>query len=283
MSMDIQFDQVKQSVNQNFSVGDPPAKEKLTAKLFNLFENSFAGNSTPVTLVDDIQGVFAKEGLNIDEKTAIKILDGLNPAPVVSKPVPTSVTSNVLKPGSDNKEAVGQLQDLLRSKGYKLDDSGGLYRGIYGDQTKKVVTRFQKMSGLTPDGIVGPKTLKALQEYQYHAPVLPDGLSLKDSTIDISHLHQKVQNTFPTIIQVWKDNSAPSPVITSGNDSQHTSSNSKHYSDRAIDIRGNNVSDETLKKMADDLKVQLGAGYFIQAEFFDNSAKDHIHIQYNGN
>lgn len=110
---------------------------------------------------------------------------------------------------------------------------------------------------------------------------LPEGLKKKE-TAEIKHLVSEIKAIFPVIISVWKKHNAPIPVITSGNDSQHKK-NSKHYSNRAIDLRGNNVSGETLRSIAKELQEELGKKYFVQAEVFPkNSATDHIHVQYNG-
>lgn len=108
-----------------------------------------------------------------------------------------------------------------------------------------------------------------------------EGIGFK-KTANIENLAPQMREVFPALVSVWEKYRAPAPVITSGNDSKHTK-NSKHYSNRAIDIRGNNVSDEKLKEMAAELQRVLGPDYYVQAEFFPNDpANDHIHVQYNG-
>ena len=61
------------------------------------------------------------------------------------------------KYGSSGSE-VTQIQQKLHSLGYY----SGSIDGIYGTNTKKAVTEFQKSCGLTPDGIAGTKTLSYL-------------------------------------------------------------------------------------------------------------------------
>ncbi|MBQ3968907.1 MAG: spore cortex-lytic enzyme [Clostridia bacterium] len=61
------------------------------------------------------------------------------------------------KYGSSGSE-VTQIQQKLQSLGYY----SGRIDGIYGTNTKKAVTEFQKSCGLTPDGIAGTKTLSYL-------------------------------------------------------------------------------------------------------------------------
>jgi len=56
--------------------------------------------------------------------------------------------------GSRGQE-VRSIQQKLRSLGFYA----GSVDGIYGAQTKRAVTAFQKSVGITADGIAGPKTL----------------------------------------------------------------------------------------------------------------------------
>lgn len=175
-------------------------KDKIASHLLNFFANGGIDQQASSSPLNLIQQAFAKEGISLDETTALHILKG--------------ITSSIT--GETSAE-------------------------------------------------------------------LPEGITKKNDGVDISHLHPKVSETFAAIIETWQTHNAPAPVITSGNDAVHSSPNSKHYSDRAIDLRGNNVSDEVLRKMADDLREKLGSDYFVQAEFFPNNpSNDHIHIQYNG-
>ena len=59
--------------------------------------------------------------------------------------------------GSDNKEAVSQLQRLLNENGANLGVDG-----IFGVKTDAAVRQYQQQNGLDPDGIVGPKTWNLL-------------------------------------------------------------------------------------------------------------------------
>lgn len=61
------------------------------------------------------------------------------------------------KYGSSGSE-VTQIQQKLQSLGFY----NGSIDGVYGTDTKKAVTEFQKSCGLTPDGIAGTKTLTYL-------------------------------------------------------------------------------------------------------------------------
>lgn len=65
--------------------------------------------------------------------------------------------SSLSKIGSQSDE-VKQIQTVLKQKGYYQ----GNIDGIFGTNTKKAVTDFQRDNGLKVDGIAGTQTLKAL-------------------------------------------------------------------------------------------------------------------------
>lgn len=89
-----------------------------------------------------------------------------------------------------------------------------------------------------------------------------------------------IKDKYDAIDSVFKDNKAPTPVITSTNDSKHKEG-SKHYDNDAIDLRGNNISDELMKKIAEDLAKKIGNDYDVIPEFFPKDpTNDHIHIEY---
>ena len=71
------------------------------------------------------------------------------------------------------------------------------------------------------------------------------------------------------------------PVITSGNDGSH-GSRSLHFEDAAIDIRGNNITNEQGRAIANDLRSALGDDNFdIIFEIFPgNPANDHLHLEF---
>lgn len=68
-----------------------------------------------------------------------------------------SVSLEVLKQGSEG-EQVKTLQRLLNALGF----NAGKADGIFGEQTKKAVTTFQKNGGLDVDGVCGKDTWGAL-------------------------------------------------------------------------------------------------------------------------
>lgn len=63
----------------------------------------------------------------------------------------------VLRKGSKDKEAVKELQRLLRAQGYSLEIDG-----IFGTMTRQAVMSYQGTHGLARDGVVGEMTWAAL-------------------------------------------------------------------------------------------------------------------------
>jgi conjugal transfer mating pair stabilization protein TraG len=98
---------------------------------------------------------------------------------------------------------------------------------------------------------------------------------------DIGNLSPKVTQTFPTIIDVFREQNAPTPVITSGRDSSDHKKTSRHYRDEAIDLRCNKLDDDHCRAISSALQKALGSDYFVQFEKFENKDRDHIHLQYN--
>lgn len=71
----------------------------------------------------------------------------------------------------------------------------------------------------------------------------------------------------------------PQPVVTSGNDSTQHVAGSAHYDNRALDFRGNNISDEQGEQWAERVQQRLGSSYAVDFERFpDNPARDHLHV-----
>ena len=80
--------------------------------------------------------------------------------------------------GSRGQE-VRSVQQKLKSLGFYA----GSVDGIYGAQTKRAVTAFQKSVGIPADGIAGPKTLLYLGLGSGHASASNGGYSSADITL----------------------------------------------------------------------------------------------------
>lgn len=148
---------------------------------------------------------------------------------------------------------------------------------------------------LKVDGVAGPKTLtqlmgtftnrygtrKALDTLAL--PKIPDEFLIKNKGINWVALNSQMYAAMPKIAEVWKTNNAGQLMITSGNDSSEHVKNSKHYEGKAIDLRGQHLSNQQMKTLANNLQTSLGADYQVLAEFFpSNPARDHIHVAYVG-
>ena len=71
----------------------------------------------------------------------------------------------------------------------------------------------------------------------------------------------------------------PRPVVTSGNDSTQHASGSAHYDNRALDFRGNNISDAQGAQWAERVQERLGPSYAVDFERFpENPSRDHLHV-----
>jgi len=69
--------------------------------------------------------------------------------------VSSSCASKTLRYG-DRNDCVKQLQKMLEAKGFPLDKYGA--DGVFGKNTRKAVSSYQKQQGLSVDGIVGYQT-----------------------------------------------------------------------------------------------------------------------------
>lgn len=71
----------------------------------------------------------------------------------------------------------------------------------------------------------------------------------------------------------------PTPVVTSGNDSAQHKAGSAHYDDRALDFRGNNISNEQGEQWAEKVQGRLGSANAVDFERFpDDPTRDHLHV-----
>ena len=106
------------------------------------------------------------------------------------------------------------------------------------------------------------------------------GVAIKSNRVDIDSLHPAMAPVIRAVAVAADRLGLPRPVITSGNDGGH-GSNSLHYADRALDFRGNNITDAQGAALRDAVREILGPGYDILFETFPtNPANDHLHVEY---
>lgn len=106
------------------------------------------------------------------------------------------------------------------------------------------------------------------------------GVAIKSDRVDIDALHPSMDPVIRAVAQAADQLGLPQPVITSGNDSRH-SDGSLHYQDRALDFRGNNITDAQGLALRDAVRDILGPDYDVLFETFPgNPANDHLHVEY---
>lgn len=67
--------------------------------------------------------------------------------------------------------------------------------------------------------------------------------------------------------------------MTSGDDSTQHKAGSAHYDDRALDFRGNNISNELGEQWATKVQSRLGSAYAVGFERFpEDPARNHLHV-----
>lgn len=108
------------------------------------------------------------------------------------------------------------------------------------------------------------------------------GVDVKSAAVKISKLHPKMEAAIIAVAGAAKALNLPKPVITSGNDSTH-SSGSLHYKGRALDFRGNNISLSVGDKFRAEVAARLGDEYDVLFEVFMNAANNHLHVEYDPN
>ena len=112
----------------------------------------------------------------------------------------------------------------------------------------------------------------------------PWGLIQVKPGANISNISPSISSCYDAIDKAIQNNSNHNEaIITSGNNGKHKGG-SKHYSNEAIDIRGNNVTDKQMQNIADNIRNSLGNNYDVILEYFPNNpVNDHIHIEYDPN
>ena len=106
------------------------------------------------------------------------------------------------------------------------------------------------------------------------------GVAVKNGRVDIDSLHPAMDPVIRAVATAARRLGLPQPVITSGNDSTH-SARSLHYQDRALDFRGNNITDAQGLALQREVARLLGPGYDVLFETFrTNPANDHLHVEY---
>ena len=141
---------------QPLLAGDPVISLKIACEYWKERKiNAPADNDNLIKVTRLVNG-----GLNgLEDRRALlkKAKEALAGIDAIAIGVDQNASSPVLRRGSWD-EAVGELQEFLRTKGYPV-----AVDNEFGAATELAVIQFQEKAGLTADGIVGEKTWKALR------------------------------------------------------------------------------------------------------------------------
>lgn len=129
---------------------------------------------------------------------------------------------------------------------------------------------------------VAPVASNAGATIDRNAVAAAHGVDVKSAAVKISKLHPKMEAVNIAVAAAAKALNLPKPVITSGNDSTH-SSGSLHYKGRAHDFRGNNIAISIGEKFRAEVASRLGDEYDVLFEVFMNAANNHLHVEYDPN
>ena len=97
--------------------------------------------------------------------------------------------------------------------------------------------------------------------------------------VNIEKLCDQIIEILPTLSQAFKKVADAPLIITSGNDGRHTS-NSKHYSNMALDLRVKHLSRSEAKRVYQELRKNLDSSY--RLIYNQPGHYDHIHVDYSG-
>lgn len=99
-------------------------------------------------------------------------------------------------------------------------------------------------------------------------------------TANISSLHPRMAAAIAAVADAARALQLPTPVITSGNDSSHKVG-SLHFRNRALDFRGNNITDAQGVQLQNRVAAALGADFDVIFERFPaNPSNDHLHVEF---
>lgn len=109
-----------------------------------------------------------------------------------------------------------------------------------------------------------------------------NGVEIKGASVNISRLQPEMAPVIAAVADAARQLGLPTPVITSGNDSRH-SSGSLHYSNAALDFRGRNISIAQGNALREAVQRALGPGYDVLFETFPDSNNNHLHVEFDPN
>jgi spore coat assembly protein SafA len=112
-----------------------------------------------------------------------------------------------------------------------------------------------------------------------NAVAAANGVEIKNGNVRIGNLDASMDPAIRAVAEAARNLGLPTPVITSGNDSRH-STGSLHYSDRALDFRGNNISVAQGQAFQNEVRRILSGQYDVIFETFTNRSNNHLHVEF---
>lgn len=106
-------------------------------------------------------------------------------------------------------------------------------------------------------------------------------IQVKSSSVNVSSLNSPIVNIIDELHLTAATLGYPKPIITSGNDSQH-SAGSEHGQNNAVDLRcnsANGMTTTTCRKWVVTLQYALGDDYDVIYEDYGNG-NSHVHVAY---
>lgn len=129
-------------------------------------------------------------------------------------------------------------------------------------------------------GPVGPEPLPPRAAVRLGAIGSGSDIEIKNGGVSLGELSPEMTRLYRGVVDAWRGAGGPRPVITSGNDGKHREG-SRHYSNHALDFRGNNVDAATAEEIRRRLQEHAGADYDVIYETFPNDpSRNHFHVEY---
>jgi len=171
-----------------------------------------------------------------------------------------------------------RINELGDVAGIAGSGSLGTNVGLGMPQTPALPTS-SRVGGLVPSPLEGG-TLLAVPDGPVDGAALARDLGIKVKPgARLGHMDGDLVPAMGAVAEEARSLGLPTPVVTSGNDSTQHMAGSAHYDDRALDFRGNNISDEQGERWAAQVRSRLGEGYAVQFERFpDKPERDHLHV-----
>lgn len=182
--------------------------------------------------------------------------------------------ANIAKSNLGHQPTERQVQDVIRADQSRRQSA--MQRAINANGAVDAANQ----SGPTTNS---PASQPANGRINGNTVARENGVIVKDNGVKISRLDANMAPVISAVAQAARTLGLPTPVITSGNDKAHKNG-SLHYSDKALDFRGNNITNAQGIAFQNEVRRILGNRYDVGFEIFPkNPTNDHLHVEYDPN